>query len=143
MKENKTKPKKEKVEKDKKNKVEINNAQEEIREILQGCVKCGLCKSLCPVFKTLREETQGPRGRAILLQEDIYDKVLWQCNLCKACEIKCPMSVRVWEAVKKSREVMNLEGKELESNKEMIDNIRKLGNPFGREPDKSEKLYCC
>lgn len=125
------------------NKVEINNVQEEIDEILRNCVKCGLCKSLCPVFKTLREESLGPRGRSIILQDKMYDKVLWQCNLCKACELKCPLGIKVWEAVKKSRESMNLQGKELESNKEMIENIRKTGNPFGKEPDKDGKLYCC
>ena len=44
--------------------VESENAKEEIKDIIEKCVKCGMCKSLCPVFKIIREETTGPRGRA-------------------------------------------------------------------------------
>jgi len=37
-----------------------------------------------------------------------------------------------------------LKGKGLKSNEEMIANIRKYGNPFGKGDVKdNEKLYCC
>lgn len=123
--------------------IELENAKEEIREIVDKCIKCGLCKSRCPVFKTLYEEANSPRGRATLLEEGVYDKIVFQCNLCKACEDKCPLKLKIWEAVRKSREVLVLEGKELKENKEMIKNIRETGNPFGKNPEKAEKLYCC
>jgi fumarate reductase (CoM/CoB) subunit B len=122
--------------------VEINNLQEEIDEILGKCIKCGMCKSLCPVFSILREEAYSPRGKAILLSEKVLDKIVFQCNLCKACEEKCPLKIKVWDAVRKSREILVLKGKELEGNKEMIKNIRGTGNPFGSKAD-SNKLYCC
>jgi len=39
---------------------------------------------------------------------------------------------------------MVLLGKGLKENEEMIKNIRKSGNPFGKMTDKDkEKLYCC
>lgn len=123
--------------------IELQNIKAEIQETVDRCIKCGMCKSLCPVFSVLREEFNSPRGRAILLSDDIYDKVIFKCNLCKACERKCPLNLKVWEAIMKAREVMVLEGKELEENKEMIENIRKTGNPFGKNPEEKGKLYCC
>jgi heterodisulfide reductase subunit C len=125
-------------------KIQAGNLQEEASEILSGCIKCGMCKSLCPVFKILREEQFSPRGKAILLNEKILDKVVFHCNLCKACEEKCPLGLKVCDAILKAREAMVLQGKELKENKEMIDNVRKNGNPFGDGSGKFDgKFYCC
>ena len=33
--------------------IESENAREEIRDIVDKCVRCGFCKSLCPVFKAI------------------------------------------------------------------------------------------
>lgn len=123
--------------------VEIRNLEIEIKESMERCIKCGMCKSLCPVFKAMREEYYSPRGKAMIMSEKIMDKILFQCTLCGACEKKCPLKIKVWEGVRKSRELMVLRGKELEENKEMIKNIRETGSPFGKDPDKDGKLYCC
>jgi len=126
-------------------KIEAENLINEIQEILEPCVKCGMCKSLCPVFKILREEAFSPRGHAILLNDKIIEKIVFECNLCKACEERCPLNLKICDAIKKAREVLVLKGKELSQNKEMIENIRKTGNPFGsaKDLDKKDKLYCC
>jgi len=125
-------------------KIEADNLLEEASEIFEGCIKCGMCKSLCPVFKALREESVSPRGHAILLSDKILDKVIFECNLCKACERKCPLNIKVCEAVLKAREAAVLKGKGLKENEEMIEKVRKFGNPFGDGDVKdSEKLYCC
>lgn len=127
----------------KKENIELENLKQDIKENLEKCIKCGMCKSLCPVFKILREEAYSPRGKAILLSDDIYDKIVFQCNLCRACEKKCPLGIKVWDSIQKSREVLVLQGKELKENKEMIKNIRETGNPFGKDFDEKGKLYCC
>lgn len=125
-------------------KLEANNLLEEASEILEKCVKCGMCKSLCPVFKILREEQYGPRGKAILISEKVLDKVIFECNLCKACEKTCPLNIKVCDAILKAREAMVLKGKGLKSNSDMVENIRKTGNPFGKDIEKNkDKLYCC
>lgn len=124
--------------------IEANNLLEEVQEILEPCVKCGMCKSICPVFKTLREEAVSPRGKVILLSDKVLDKIIFQCNLCKGCEEKCPLDIKVCDAIRKAREAMVLKGKGLKSNKEMIENVRKTGNPFGKMTEKDkDKLYCC
>ncbi len=56
--------------------IESDNAKEEIKEIIEKCTKCGLCKELCPVFKIIREEPYSPRGRVIILDNDVYDKIV-------------------------------------------------------------------
>ena len=125
-------------------KISAANLMEEASEIFGSCIQCGMCKSLCPIFKVLKEERVSARSHGILLSEKIMDKVLFECNLCKACEQKCPLDIKICDAIKKGREAMVLTGKGLKSNEEMIKNIRKTGNPFGGMTDKDkEKLYCC
>ena len=124
--------------------VEAINVLEEVKEILHPCIKCGMCKALCPVFKTLKEEEISPRGHSIMLNEKILNDLVFKCNLCKACEEKCPLNLKICDAMKKAREALVMDGKELKSNKEMIESIRKTGSPFEKtgktDPD---KLYCC
>jgi len=124
--------------------VELDNLIEEIQETLNPCIKCGMCKSLCPVFKILKQEEISPRGHSILLNEKKLNELVFQCTLCKACEEKCPLNLKICDAMKKAREVLVLQGKELKTNKEMIKNIRETGSPFEKtgktDPD---KLYCC
>ena len=125
-------------------KIEANNLLEEASEIFEGCVKCGLCKSLCPVFKVLKKEEVSPRGKGIIISDKIIDKIVFQCNLCKGCEQKCPLDIKICDAVRKVREAMVLKGKGLKENEKMIENVRKTGNPFGKMTEKDkEKLYCC
>ena len=123
--------------------IEIKNAIEEIYEILEPCIKCGMCKSLCPVFKVMREEYVSPRGKVIMLSEKNINDIVFMCTLCRACELKCPLNLKICDAIRKAREVLNLRGKELPGSKEMIKNVREHGNPFGKNPEKSDKLYCC
>jgi len=124
--------------------VGVRNAMEEVQEILSPCIKCGMCKSLCPVFKTLKKEEISPRGHAIMLNENILNELVFQCNLCKACENKCPLNLKICDAMKRAREALVLDGKSLKNNEEMIEAIRKTGSPFQHtgkvDPD---KLYCC
>ncbi len=125
-------------------KIEANNLMEEASEIFENCIKCGMCKSICPVFKILKEERVSPRGKAIILSDKVMDKVLFECNLCKGCEQKCPLGIKICDGIRKAREAMVLKKKGLKSNEEMMENIRKYGNPFGKGDLKDlEKLYCC
>ncbi len=131
------------LDKKQQSKIEANNAIEEAQEIFSTCIKCGMCKSLCPVFKVLKEESTSPRGHGILISEKVLEKSLFHCTLCKMCEKKCPLNLKITDAVRKSREALALKGKGLKSNEEMIKNIKTSGNPFGDGPIEKDKLYCC
>jgi len=115
--------------------IEQSNAKEEVIEICEKCIKCGLCKELCPVFKVLREEAGSPRGHAIMLSNKIYDKMVFDCTLCKACEEKCPLSLRLCTAIKKARQVLNLKEKENPANKEMLKRFLEGENPYEDEEE--------
>ena len=123
--------------------IEVQNAIEEMNTILSDCVKCGMCKSLCPVFKTLKQEEISPRGHSIMLNEKMITELVFKCNLCKACETKCPLNLKICDAMKKAREFLVLEEKGLTSNNEMIEAIRKTGSPFEGGKVDPDKLYCC
>jgi len=111
--------------------IESDNAKEEIKEIVEKCIRCGLCKELCPVLKVLREERYSPRGQVIILDNNYFEKIIYDCNLCKACEEKCPLDLKLCDAFLRAREILVAEKKENPKNKEMIENLDKTGNVFG------------
>ena len=104
--------------------IESQNAKEEIEEILEACIKCGLCKSFCPVFKIIREETVSPRGFVLQLNNNIYERVIYECNLCMACEEKCPVNIKLCTAFRKARKILVEKGDETLQGSEMIRKIR-------------------
>jgi Fe-S oxidoreductase len=112
-------------------KIEAGNLMEEASEVFDACVKCGLCKGRCGVFRVLREEQYSARGKGSLLCDKIMDKILFECNLCKACEKSCPLNVKVCEAVLKGRTAMVLLGKGMKGDEEMVKRVRKKGHLFG------------
>jgi len=111
--------------------IESDNAKEEIKEIVEKCVRCGLCKSLCPVFRILREEQVSPRGKTIVLDNANFEKIIYECTLCKACEVKCPLNLKLCDAFIKARKVLIAQKKEIPENKKMIENLNESGNIFG------------
>ncbi|MBR9704064.1 (Fe-S)-binding protein [Candidatus Pacearchaeota archaeon] len=111
--------------------IELENAMSEAIEIARECIRCGLCRELCPVLRIRRDEIISPRGKAILLDNSNFEKIVYDCTLCKACETKCPKEIKLCDAFIKAREVLVLQGKGLSVNKEMIENLEKTGNVFG------------
>jgi len=113
--------------------IETDNAKEEIKEIVEKCIKCGLCRELCPVLRVMRIEQYSPRGKAVILDDNCFEKIIYDCNLCKACENLCPLNLKLCTAFIKAREVLVGQKKELEENKEMIRNLNKTGNVYGQK----------
>jgi glycolate oxidase iron-sulfur subunit len=68
---------------------------------LERCLKCGLCREVCPAFRALGEERYSPRGRLALLAaaaegEDYgaaFRDALDYCLACRACAERCPSGV--------------------------------------------------
>jgi glycolate oxidase iron-sulfur subunit len=62
-----------------------------------GCVKCGTCNTVCPVFNVTGHEAHGARGKHHLkthLQEadrsPLFADIFSKCLLCGACVEACP-----------------------------------------------------
>jgi Fe-S oxidoreductase len=108
----------------------------------KDCSHCGMCKSICPVYKVFLKEKHSPRGKVLLLEKDKLDGVFFLCTTCGACTEVCPVDCEL--PVKVVRRYLQEEGKQTKVNKEMIEKVRKHGNPFGDGKVTSSKdLYCC
>ncbi|MAG02214.1 hypothetical protein CMI42_02660 [Candidatus Pacearchaeota archaeon] len=113
-----------------KRRVEEHNLKEEIKDIVDRSIKSGISNDLCAVFRILREDRFSPRGKAMILNQGLFEKSVYDCNLCKACE-QGIRNTNLCEAFRKAREVLVLKNKEIPENKEMIENLRKTGNVYG------------
>lgn len=76
-----------------------------VEEQARHCVRCGLCLSACPGYRTTLKETDSPRARVALVQAardgliempaDGYARTIFRCLLCGACTFVCPSGVTV------------------------------------------------
>ena len=77
--------------------VELGN----LKSDLERCVRCGLCREVCPVFRVTGDERLSPRGRIAMLAAVAegeewgrsFRESLDYCLACKACAEKCPGGV--------------------------------------------------
>ncbi|WP_029551720.1 (Fe-S)-binding protein [Thermocrinis jamiesonii] len=81
-------------------------------DLAQKCVKCALCKSVCPTYPYIKEEGGFARGRLVLaemlLKGEISEtkeayKHLDQCAMCRRCEWICPNGVEYKEIIVSAR----------------------------------------
>ncbi len=108
------------------------------------CTTCGLCKPTCPAYNVLLDEAVSPRGKVVLMKENVLSNHLYLCTLCKACEVFCSVpGIDVVNNVRKAREEMVRAGKETEAGKRMIDNIRKYGVAVLSPQNGRTEIFCC
>ncbi|GFH63092.1 MAG: putative lactate utilization protein A [Candidatus Desulfovibrio kirbyi] len=80
-----------------------------------GCMKCGLCQAVCPMFGASGMEADVARGKLALVNnlahemigdaEAVLDK-LGRCLLCGSCQASCPPGVKITEVFMEAREVV-------------------------------------
>ncbi len=75
-------------------------------DLAQACVKCGLCKSVCPTYPRKLQEGGFARGRLFLAEKVLKGEIplkeevakQWEeCALCRRCEWICPNDVKFKE----------------------------------------------
>lgn len=77
-----------------------------VKEQIMKCVRCGKCRSVCPVFAEVGNETAAPRGHVFMVQmlrdgkvepdKAVYEK-LSACLMCETCSVNCPSGIDVHE----------------------------------------------
>ena len=82
-------------------------------DVMQRCVRCGLCLPSCPTYLETHLETSSPRGRINLIQSvatgvlDLtspgFVEQMYQCLDCRACEAVCPSGVEYGQLVETAR----------------------------------------
>ena len=116
----------------------------DLPELTTNCTLCGLCKPSCPAYNVLFDEAVSPRGKAILLKENIQSNHLYLCSLCKACEKFCTVpGINIVDNVIRAREGMVESGKETEAGKRMIENIKKYGFAIVKPEQGKLDLFSC
>jgi len=77
-------------------------------DLIQKCVKCALCKSVCPTYPYIEEEGGFARGRLALAQMLLEGQLkeqkqayrhIDQCAMCRRCEWICPNGVEYKEII--------------------------------------------
>ncbi|EGB14208.1 protein of unknown function DUF224 cysteine-rich region domain protein [Pseudodesulfovibrio mercurii] len=87
----------------------------ELDDQLVGCMRCGMCQAVCPIFKISGKEADVTRGKLALLDglasemlsdpEGVNEK-LNRCLLCGTCQANCPSGVSVMDIFLKARAIM-------------------------------------
>ncbi|MBI1911859.1 MAG: (Fe-S)-binding protein [Deltaproteobacteria bacterium] len=84
----------------------------DLKDELEKCVRCGTCRSVCPVFRVAGREPSAARGKLTLIESymkgeigltETYLKHLKECTLCGACRQNCPNSVNTVEIFNAAR----------------------------------------
>jgi glycolate oxidase iron-sulfur subunit len=83
------------------------------QQIIDDCVRCGLCLASCPTYVIKGVETSSPRGRIALLNAVNKGKLnlldrgvvdqMYECLDCRACEAVCPSGVKYGNLVEAAR----------------------------------------
>jgi glycolate oxidase iron-sulfur subunit len=68
---------------------------------VEACVHCGFCLASCPTYRVLGDENDSPRGRIILMKEQLEGRIALEdmiehvdrCLGCLACVTACPSGV--------------------------------------------------
>ncbi len=111
---------------------------------MERCLKCGLCRSVCPVFAEVLDESGCARGKIALIEalyEDnltlsrIFSDRLSKCLDCKSCMEVCPSGIKVDELVLAARAEIFKRGKFPFLKKLVFRHLLKRGNllpPVGK-----------
>jgi Fe-S oxidoreductase len=101
-------------------------------DYLTLCMQCGTCVASCSVKYTLnlRKLIAGVIGR----NEGFWDERLWDCTTCHVCQDRCPRGIPLTDLIVEARSRTVEEGRVPAEIRDMLESVRKFGNPFGVSP---------
>jgi glycolate oxidase iron-sulfur subunit len=84
--------------------LELAGVEKPSDDIINTCVRCGLCLSSCPTYRELYSEASSPRGRIALIRGIAEGRLavdapgflhqMDECLGCLACQAVCPSGVQ-------------------------------------------------
>ena len=92
---------------------QTNNIRAPAEDDYIYCIRCGLCLSVCPVYRLTLNETDAPRAQVALLRavreglveepDEETSRQFFRCLLCGSCTFACPSSVAVDRSLELTR----------------------------------------
>jgi glycolate oxidase iron-sulfur subunit len=88
---------------------------------LERCVRCGICRVLCPTYDDSPVEPLGARGRLVLLHallsgrlipSPLLNERIFSCILCGRCAGVCPAGVDIPAAMYRGRSLLRSSDKQ-------------------------------
>jgi glycolate oxidase iron-sulfur subunit len=82
---------------------------------IMNCMHCGFCLPACPTYRQTGKESYSPRGRISLMKgvakeqlnlDAEFEKNMFACLGCRACETACPAGVPYGSLIETAREVV-------------------------------------
>lgn len=111
---------------------------------INRCVRCGTCRSVCPVFEETGWESKNTRGRILIMKglmngcspdADVLDS-LNTCTTCGICIDSCPADVNPVNLVEDARKELVSEGVMTRLQALLNENAMESGNAFGESQDR-------
>lgn len=120
-----------------------------------SCTECGRCQEVCPAFEAgkplspkelnidMRRHLKEKESYILhkgkkewrgdnLIGEVVKEETIWSCNMCKACEEACPMSIEFIDRIADMRRHLVLEERRYPDEMTRIfRNLESYGNPWG------------
>ncbi|MDY0386430.1 MAG: heterodisulfide reductase-related iron-sulfur binding cluster [Methanolobus sp.] len=118
-------------------------SESDMRSILK-CIRCGTCRSICPVFDVVGWESASSRGRMLVahgisqgmeVDQSVFDSIN-TCTTCGLCEQMCPSGAAPVKVVENVRRQLALQGKMSDTQKELRFEALDKGNPLGEAKDR-------
>jgi fumarate reductase (CoM/CoB) subunit B len=106
---------------------------------INKCVRCGTCRSVCPVFEELGWESSNTRGRIMIMKSLVNGcrpdanavASINTCTTCGICTESCPAGVNPVDLVESARRELVSRGVMTAAQSELSKNIFSSGNTFG------------
>ncbi|HPJ29845.1 MAG TPA: (Fe-S)-binding protein [Methanothrix sp.] len=111
---------------------------------IELCVRCGTCRSVCPVFEVLGWESRNSRGRVMVVKalgeglapdSEVLDS-LNTCTTCGICAAKCPAGANPPEIVQEARRGLVSQGVMTGAQAGFRAKLNASGNTFGELGDR-------
>ena len=112
---------------------------EAYRKTIETCRFCHMCKIACTVGNITKNESNYPRGKALILftilqkrrewDEDTVERI-YQCDICGLCKDWCISDYDIPELIIAARADIVNSGKITTRFSEIYKNIKKTGNPY-------------
>ena len=106
---------------------------------INRCVRCGTCRSVCPVFEESGWESANTRGRILVMKglangleadKEVQDS-LNTCTTCGICTEKCPAGINPPQMVEEARRELAASGIMTAEQSDLSRRIYGSGNTFG------------